>query len=117
MMTDQFLAVFGKPPRLLSCDCERSNETTLGQTFHLISGPQISKLVGDAGNRVTKLIAAGKNDGEIVEELYWAALTRGPTPSEREAMVGHIAAAKDRRKGIENVLWALLNAKEFVLRK
>jgi hypothetical protein len=63
------------------------------------------------------LLAAGKTDGEILEELYWAALTRSPTGKERATMAAHVAAAKDRRKGLENVLWALLNAKEFVLRK
>jgi hypothetical protein len=117
MASDQFLAVFGKPPRLLSCECERSNETTLGQTFHLISGPQISRLVSDPQNRLTTLIAGGKGDTEIIEDLYWSALTRAPTDAERDAMTRHAAAAKDRRKGLEDVLWALMNAKEFVLRK
>jgi hypothetical protein len=117
MPSDQFLAVFGKPPRLISCDCERSNETTLGQTFHLISGPQMSKLVSHPDNRLTKLVAAGRPDGQIVEELYWSALTRPPTPEELKSMTRHVASAKERRKGLEDVLWALLNAKEFVLRK
>jgi len=63
------------------------------------------------------LMAAGKSDAEIIEDLYWAALTRAPTEAERDAMARHVAAAKDRRKGLEDVLWALMNAKEFVLRK
>ena len=115
--SDQFLTVFGKPPRLISCDCERSNETTLGQTFHLISGPQVSRLVSHADNRIAKLMAAGRTDAQVVEELYWSALTRPPTDEEMETMTAHAATAKDRRRGLEDVLWALLNAKEFVLRK
>lgn len=115
--SDQFLTVFGKPPRLLSCDCERSNETTLGQTIHLISGPQISALVSHPQNRLTTLLAAGRGNDSIVEELYWAALSRPPTDAERKEMTDHVVATKDRRKGMEDVLWALLNAKEFVLRK
>src|SRR5207247_431846 len=32
---EKFLALFGKPARLLACECERSSDTTLGQTFQL----------------------------------------------------------------------------------
>jgi hypothetical protein len=115
--SDQFLVTFGKPPRLLSCDCERSNETTLGQAFHLISGPQITKLIAQSDNRIGKGLAGGKTDKHIIDELYWAALTRAPTPEELAAMLGHVKQTGDRRKGLEDVMWALLNAKEFVLRK
>jgi hypothetical protein len=77
-MADNFLVTFGKPPRLLVCECERSTDTTLGQTFQLISGPELSKLLTDSSNRLGKLIDTGKSDQQIIEELYWAALTRPP---------------------------------------
>jgi hypothetical protein len=116
-MADLFLATFGKPPRLLVCECERSGDTTLGQTFQLISGPELSHLLTDAHNRIGRLLEADKSDEQIIEELYWASLTRSPTESERVTMLEHVNNAKDRRKGLEDVAWALLNAKEFVLRK
>jgi len=116
-MADNFLVTFGKPPRLLVCECERSTDTTLGQTFQLISGPELSKLLTDSTNRLGKLIEAGKSDQQIVEELYWAALTRPPTSDESKALNEHVQKAPDRRKGLEDVAWALLNAKEFVLRR
>jgi hypothetical protein len=114
---DMFLLTFGKPARELVCECERSTDTTLGQAFQLISGPEIAGLLADPENRLTQLIKSGKTDDEVVAELYWAALTRPPTDEERSAMVNHVHEAKDRRKGLEDVAWALLNAKEFVLRR
>jgi hypothetical protein len=112
-----FLTTFGKPARQLVCECERSSETTLGQTFQLISGPEIARLLADPDNRLTRLLAANKSDDEILDELYWAALTRPPTDDERGVLKNHVRTAKDRRKALEDITWALLNAKEFVLRK
>jgi hypothetical protein len=114
---DMFLVTFGKPQRLLVCECERSTDTTLGQAFQLISGPEIARLLSDPENRLTELLKQNKSDEEIVDELYWSSLTRPPTDEERSAMVRHVALAGDRRKGLEDVLWALLNSKEFVLRR
>ena len=36
-----FLKIFGKPDRLLTCECERSESTTLAQAFQLINGESI----------------------------------------------------------------------------
>ena len=44
-------------------------------------------------------------------------LTRPPTATELTKTVAHIESAKDRRTGTEDVLWSLVNAKEFVLRR
>jgi len=115
--SDKFLVLFGKPQRLLTCECERSSETTLNQAFQLISGPAINELLSDPDNRLGRLVASGKPNREAVEELYWTALTRPPTAKELEKAVAYLEKAKDRRAGLEDVTWGLLNAKEFVLRK
>ncbi|HEX8912265.1 MAG TPA: DUF1553 domain-containing protein, partial [Humisphaera sp.] len=114
---DQFLLGFGKPIRQTSCDCERTNETGLNHTFQLVSGPLVSDLIKRPDNRIGKAIEAKRSDAEIVDELYWAAVGRAPASDERRQMVAHVAAAKDRRQGLEDVMWALLNAKEFILRQ
>jgi hypothetical protein len=114
---EMFLAMFGKPARLLACECERSSETTLGQTFQLISGPETSEMLAHPDNRLAKLLASGKTSRELIEELYWTALSRAPTPKETVRAVKLLDDAKDQRAGVEDVTWALLNAKEFVLRK
>jgi hypothetical protein len=114
---DQVLEVFGKPARLLTCECERSAETTMGQAFQMISGPTLNELLSNSTNRIAQLLASGKTETEIVEELYWAALTRAPSSREKEAALAHVSRAKDRRQALEDITWSLLNAKEFVLRR
>ena len=39
----RFLRVFGKPERLLSCDCERSDTTTLTQALTLLTGDVLNR--------------------------------------------------------------------------
>ena len=114
---DQFLVVFGKPPRQAVCECERSDQTTLLQAFQLVGGPQITALVTDPDNRLTQLLKDGASEPTMIDELYWSGLSRAPTEEELTAMSEHVRTAKDRRKALEDVMWALLNAKEFVLRR
>ena len=117
MSPDVFLAMFGKPPRLLTCECERSTDTSLGQAFFMLSGPAVNELLTRSDNRLGTLLDSGKPNRAIVAELYWTTLTRPPSPTELTKTLAHIEQAKDRRAGVEDVLWGLVNAKEFVLRR
>jgi hypothetical protein len=115
-MDDKFLTVFGKPPRLLSCECERSVGTTLGQAFQMISGPLVNDLLAREDGRLARLAASSQDAADVVDELYWAALSRAASAEERAAALSHLARSASRRQGLEDIAWALLNAKEFVLR-
>ncbi|HZZ71894.1 MAG TPA: DUF1549 and DUF1553 domain-containing protein [Pirellulales bacterium] len=112
---DQFLKSFGRPPRLVSCECERTNVTTLSQAFQLLSGPLVNQQIQAADNRLGKWLAAERPLPEIIDELYWSALARPPSAAETAALVDHIAAAADRRAALEDAVWSILNAKEFLL--
>jgi hypothetical protein len=114
---EKFLVSFGKPIRLLSCECERSDDTTLNQAFQLITGPLVNKMLSDPDNRIGRLITAGKTNGEIIEEFYLSALCRPPSAKERQQALAMIDAAKDRRAALEDLVWGLVNAKEFLLRR
>jgi len=111
-----FLKTFGKPERLLTCECERSETTTLAQAFQMINGPTVRRKLDAPENRVGQRMAAGAGDPELLAELYLAALCREPKPAEQAAMVDYLRHARDRRSAWEDIVWALLNSKEFLLR-
>ena len=67
-----------------------------------------------SGTDLRTLVAAGKNDQDVISELYLAALSRPPSQAELDVSTKHIAAAGERIKGLEDVCWALLNANEFL---
>jgi hypothetical protein len=109
-----FLKVFGQPAREMACQCERSSESNLSQALQMINGPVIHGKLTNENNRLRKLATAGKSNSEIIDELYLSALCRHPGPEEVAAAEKHIAAQPERMQGLEDVCWALLNAKEFL---
>jgi hypothetical protein len=106
-------AAFGRPGRTQLCDCERRNEPVLAESLLLLSDPDILRLA--AGGRVARLVRDQTPNAGAVEELYLAALCRPPTAAELEAVLGYITEQRDRRAGLEGILWALLNTREFIL--
>ena len=89
----------------------------MGQAFQMISGPSLNELLTKPDNRLAQLLSSPKSDREIIEELYWTALTRAPNPVESRGSEQYIARVRERRDGLEDLAWSLMNAKEFVLRR
>jgi hypothetical protein len=113
---DQFLAEFGKPPRLLVSECERSCEPTMGQAFQMMSGPVLQEMLSASQNNLSRLLKSGKSKEEMIADLYWAALTRPPTPPELASFKSYLAKAQNPRPALEDIAWSLINSKEFLLR-
>jgi Protein of unknown function (DUF1549)/Protein of unknown function (DUF1553) len=113
---EEFLQRFGKPERLLGCECERSEDITLSQAFQLLTGSLVNDMLSTPANRLGRLLALGRSDKEIVEELYLATLSRYPTPQEMQGTLGIVARGSERRRTLEDVLWGLISSKEFLLR-
>jgi hypothetical protein len=115
-VNNPFLKTFGQPARELACECERENDSNLSQALQLINGTTINEKLRGPDNRLGKLLAAKKPEPMILDDLYLATLSRTPLPSESAAALGHVEKAKDKRKAWEDVLWALLNTREFLFR-
>jgi hypothetical protein len=111
-----FLKAFGQPARELACECERESDGNLAQALQLINGPTVNEKVRNAGNRLGKLMAAKVKDEELLTELYYAALGRAPFDDEKQIALDHVNKRDDKRKAWEDVVWALINTREFLFR-
>lgn len=86
-----FLNVFGRPERLITCECERSNEPSMSQVLHITNGDTLNAKIEASKNRMTRLLEARADDRAIVHDLYLAALTRLPTPVEETRLSAALA--------------------------
>ena len=113
-----FLDTFDRPRRVTSCECERSSGGTLAQVLLLANSDEIENKIASGEGKIAKLVKDKKTDKEIIDELYLSALSRFPTAEEQATLLKFLepfAAKQDeRQKGLEDVLWTVLNAKEFM---
>ena len=109
------LDTFGRPAREAICECERNDEPNLSQTLVLMNGEFLQKRVTAKEGRLAGLLAAGRSDEEILRELYLRALSRPPTPDEILTAKGFIQEAGSREQGLQDMVWTLLNTREFLL--
>ncbi len=110
-----FLEVFGRPARAMACECERESDTNLGQALHLIGGRVVHDKIRSDSARVANLLAQGRSDAQVIDELFLATLARFPDSDERRVLLARFAKAPDRRRQTaEDLLWALVNHREFM---
>lgn len=110
-----FLDVFGKPDSATACECERSQEATLAQSLHLLNSKEIqAKLSSDSA--LPASLAASSDAVDVkVTQLYLTAFSRPPTQSELETATKYIASQPEKpRQAYEDLVWAVVNSKEFL---
>ena len=111
-----FLMAFAKPVRDVICECAREDDPALPQVLHMLNNAGVLAKVKSADGRVAAWVKAGKDDAWIVERVYLATLSRRPSAREAQLVAKHLADAKDRATGLQDVQHALLNLNEFLLR-
>ena len=115
--------VFGKPSRSLNCDCERVNQPSLLQAVFLHNDPLIRMRLEESGwiDEVAEAATGPKAKATAADRARWIRLawlrTVGRPPSETEVSRAerHLATSKSIPDGLRDLLWALINTKEFVL--
>ena len=109
-----FLEVFGKPEAESACECERSAEANLSQSLHLLnSGDVQGRLQNGQGRAARFNREPDRPDEAKVRELYLAAFAREPRPEESEFILSRVADYQNKQQAWEDVIWAILNAREF----
>src|SRR5262245_37480955 len=84
------------------------------QAMMMMTSPVVMKRISAEGtNRVANLLKSGKTDEEMIEELFLSSLSRRPTADEVE--VAKRVIAKDKKVGLGDTQWALLNTTEFLV--
>lgn len=112
-----FLDTFGRPNPNQDPPCERTSDTTVTQTLHLMNAPQLHQRVTSDSGRAADFAATSRTPDEIVEEVYLLVYSRLPEPTERQ--IGRQLFAENgtsRRQATEDLMWALLNTPEFMFK-
>jgi hypothetical protein len=109
-----FLDVFGRPQRISACECERVSEANLAQALHLLNSDEIQGKLSRGGGRAEVMANDKRPDAEKVKELFVWAFAHEPTTEQLQFALEHIHKNEKQKKiAYENILWALLNTKEF----
>ena len=121
-----FLKVFGRPEGASVCECERASSASLAQSLHLMNAADVKAKLATSGGRADRLAKPGKPEPEKLRELYLAAFAREPMSHEQAVAEEYLARPREdaagkpvppdqaRRLAYEDLLWALINTKEFL---
>ena len=126
------LGIFGKPARQTNCDCERVMDPTLLQTIFTRNDPSLLSRIEDkkatawieeafgirAGERGTpeelKAVAEAGVEG-VVREIFLRTLSRPPSAEELKTARGDVLGHSSPVAGAKELLWTMLNTREFLV--
>ncbi len=108
-MQNSFMKTFGQPLRESPCACERSNEPTIQQMLQLLNSDTISTKITQAANQYAK-----EKEFDWVNSLYINALSRHATAKEMAIIQHYVSSKPDRSMAIRDIIWSLLNNREFL---
>jgi len=116
-ITSQFLEMFGRPTRDTGLESERKNEPTDSQRLHMLNSSHIQTKI-DRSNRINTLVknAKGKRPN-LIGEVYLTILSRYPSQEELAVAEQYLQTrGLGLRQATSDLVWALINTKEFLYR-
>lgn len=109
------LRIFGRPARSTACDCERSAEPALPQKLFLMTDTALMAKLKSPNGRIAELVKAKKSEEECVNELFLASLGRSPNAAEKAKSLEFLKDANNKSDALGDMIWALINTREFIL--
>ncbi|MFM7058626.1 MAG: DUF1549 and DUF1553 domain-containing protein [Planctomycetota bacterium] len=113
------MSVFGKPERAVNCDCERNNQPSLLQAVFMQNDPLMEQRLEESGwlQQIATDEAAGQlpPGNSLIDEAWLRTLSRFPAEHERKRAADHLRNAPTITAGLRDLMWALLNTKEYIL--
>jgi hypothetical protein len=111
--------VFGRSARETNCDCSASNEPNLLQAIYTQNDKEVLAAIERKGgwlNEISPRLAKASTaeSSTLVNEAYLRTLSRRPTPREVERCGAHFAEVGLAAEGFQELLWVLLNSREFL---
>lgn len=114
-MPSYFFRIFGRPVRATVCECERSTLPSIAQALHLINSPEVHEKLTHRHGAARKLADSEMSPETAMEELFLSTLSRFPTADEKALLKSAFEGeGSSRRQAVEDILWSLLNTKEFL---
>src|SRR5579864_3849391 len=121
----EFLASFGRPPRLQCDAAERSSAPSVAQALHVINGDTLNRKLMAPDAFPMLAIKLGLSDSKILDHLFLSAYSRYPSETEKQPMLASLEKARAvtgspdaqreaRRQALEDMMWAMLTGKEFL---
>jgi len=121
-----FLRVFGRPEAASVCECERVQTSSLAQSLHLINSQEMRNKLSSPTGRAEKLAKDERPLEARIRDVYLAAYSREPRPEELKNSLDFFATLSldadgkpvdpkvAAREGFQDLIWALINTKEFL---
>ena len=109
--------IFGRPMRNpdVQCDCERDSTPTIVQTLYLANHPRVRDKIANPNGRLAQIMKAITEDEKRIDEVFLWTLSRLPADGERQTCLKYLKESESPQKGLEDVMWSLLNTREFLL--
>ena len=111
--SNQFLKLFGRPPRESACECERTADPSLSQALFALNDGFLLGKIFDAKSSAASLSSGDGDHPSRVRRLFLLVLSRPATAREVEKAVKYIDSETDAKTAYSNLMWALINTKEF----
>jgi len=111
--SNPFLVLFGRPPRESACECERAAEPSLSQALLVWNDSFILGKITSADSVATEFAADKRDSQDQVTALFRRVFGRAATDAELADAVEYLQSETDQKKAWGNLLWALINTKEF----